>query len=252
MPWRDDKYCMAARHWFLAAYLVPLHVALAILVSRPDLAARVHARIWPAPEVEVPSPFRQTTAAMQRTLDLTVRPGAVWFFGDSIIHMLDTARVTPRALNLGIGEDTIAGVYQRVAGRPALASAAGVVIAAGTNDLLYRTPEAAGQIYAALLARLPPSLPVVASAVLPVDEAARPQLAGRNAVIRRLNTAIAHACAQHPGCLFADAGPRLATQAGSLAPEHHRGDGLHLNASGYRHLIDTLSAAVRQHIPGDG
>lgn len=78
----------------------------------------------------------------------------------------------------------------------------------------------------------------------------RPQ--GRKAASRRFNAAIARACAQHPGCLFADAGPRLATQAGSLAPEHHRGDGLHLNASGYRYLIDTLSAAVRQHIPGDG
>lgn len=243
---------MAARHWLLATYLLGLHAAIGLFVLRPDLAARLRDRIWPSSADEVPSAFRQGTAAMQRTLDFTARPGAVWFFGDSIIHSLDTARVTLRALNLGIGEDTIAGVNQRVGAHPALSGAAGVVIAVGTNDLLYRAPEAAGQIYAALLARLPPSLPVIASAVLPVDETARPQLVGRNAVIRRLNADIAGACGRHPACLFADAGPLLADSAGNLAARNHRGDGLHLSAAGYQYLIDTLAAAVRRRMPADG
>jgi lysophospholipase L1-like esterase len=243
---------MAVRHWFLAAYLLGLHAALGLLVLRPDLAARLRDRIWPNPEVEVASAFRQGTAAMQRTIGFTARPGAVWFFGDSIIHAMDTARITPRALNLGIGEDTVAGVWQRVTEHPTLPTAAGVVIAVGTNDVQYRTPEAAGQFYAALLARLPPALPVVASAVLPVDETARPQLVGRNAAIQRLNALIARACTLHPACLFADAGPRLTDAAGNLAREHHRGDGLHLSPRGYHHLIETLAAAVQARMPADG
>jgi hypothetical protein len=42
---------------------------------------------------------------------------------------------------------------------------------------------------------LPPDKPVIASAVLPVDEQAQPDaLAGRNAAISRLNAAIAKLC----------------------------------------------------------
>ncbi len=245
---------MGFRHWWLVAaalYVAGLHAALALAVLRPDLLARLGQRVWPAPQTEIASPFRQTTAIMQRTLDGTVRPGLVWFFGDSIIQMLDTGRVTGRALNLGIGEDTIAGVLQRVAEHPALPGAAGVVVAVGTNDLLYRGPEEAGRLYGALLRRLPTALPVVASAVLPVDETARPQLAGRNAAIRRLNAEIAGACAERRECLFADAGPLLADKSGNLAREHHRGDGLHLSRSGYERLIGTLAAAVRHRMTAD-
>jgi hypothetical protein len=134
-------------------YLAALHAALVAALFRPDAVwYRIHL-IWPRQRIETVSEFRRITMAMQGMLDLTARQAAVWFFGDSIIQMMDTGRVTERAINLGIGEDTVTGVLVRAGDHPALASAAGIVLAIGTNDLQYRSPDDTAQNYEELLAR---------------------------------------------------------------------------------------------------
>lgn len=232
------------------AYVVLLHLALVVTLCWPDAVwRRIHA-LWP-PRGETISEFRRGMMATQGGIDATARPNAVWFFGDSIIHMLDTGRVTERALNLGIGEDTVSGVLLRIGDHPALPTAAGIVLAIGTNDLRFRSPEEAAQDYGSVLTRSPAEVPVIASAVLPVDERL-PDLAGRNARIKRLNAAIARLCAARSRCTFVDAGPDMVDATGNLAPDLHVGDGLHLSRAGYRILIDTLIPPVRDRLPSRG
>jgi lysophospholipase L1-like esterase len=247
---------MNARQWrtgVVLVYLVALHAALAASLLRPDAVWRRLSLIWPWPPTETVSEFRRTTMATQSMLDLTVRPGAVWFFGDSIIQMMDTGRVTDRAINLGIGEDTVAGVLARAGDHSALASAAGIVLAIGINDLWYRSPDESARGYEALLTRLPRDKPVIASAVLPVNERARPNvLTGRNERIGRLNLSIARLCMARGNCRFVDAGPSLVDETGNLAPAMGLADGIHLSREGYRRLIDSLIAPVRDWIPRGG
>jgi lysophospholipase L1-like esterase len=241
------------RRWVLVAYVAALHLAFAVALIRPEAVSRRIHLLWPGPPAETISPFRLGMVEMQKRLDLTVRPGAIWFFGDSIIQMMDVGRVTTRAINLGIGEDTIGGVASRITDHPALADAGGIVIAVGVNDFWFRSATDAARGYARLLDRLPPGKPIIASAVLPVDErAGRAGLTGRNIQINSLNASISALCASHPACRFVDAGPSLADATGNLAASMHVGDGIHLNGLGYLRLIDTLRAAICDRMPCDG
>ena len=241
------------RTGLLLIYLIALHAALVAALFWPDGVWRRLHLIWPMQPAESVSPFRAGTRAMQRAIDFSARPGAIWFFGDSIVQQMDTGRVTPRTINLGIGEDTINGVLNRIGDHPALPAAGGIVVAVGINDMRFHAPEDAARSYGQLLARLPSAIPIVVSAVLPVDErASRFQLAGWNARIHSLNTAIAELCAARPGCTFADAGPAVADATGNLGRSMHVGDGVHLSKDGYDRLIDVLRQAINQRMPADG
>jgi lysophospholipase L1-like esterase len=237
------------RRGIVLAYIAALHAALVLTVFQPEAVWRRINQVWPSPSEETVSAFRHSMRIIQRTIDITARPSAVWFFGDSIIQMMDIGRITERAINLGIGEDTVTGVLARIGDHPALSGAAGIVLAIGTNDLAWRTAGETTQEYERLLAVLPPEVPVIASAVLPVDErarAGRPE--GQNATIAALNAGIARLCAARGRCYYVEAGPALVDETGNLAPKMHRGDGLHLSQEGYRTLIDTLIPPVRDRL----
>lgn len=221
---RGARWCCAG------ALLLAALLAAALLVQRHRAVDRGEA---------FRNGMRQTLAAVATT----TRPGAIWVLGDSIMQQLDVGRIDPRAANFGIGGDTLGALVPRVGDYPQIAGAAQVLIAIGTNDIAVRPPEQAAADYAALLARLPPGLPLLTSAILPVDETilAAP---GRNARAAELNRRIAALCAVRPGCRFIDAGPRLAAPSGALAPAFHRGDGLHLSPAGYDRLVAALREAI--------
>ncbi len=231
----------------LAVWGLALHGALAAALLYPDAIWRRWHRVWPGRAEETVSPFRRNTMALQARLDLTVQPRAVWVFGDSHVQAMDIGRIAERAVNLGIGEDTVPGLLSRIGAHPALPTAAGVVLAIGINDFAFRDPEEIAASYAVLLARLPAAMPVVVSAVLPVSEHARP--GGFNARIGRLNAALATLCRARPTCRFADAGPLLRDATGAPDPQMYLADGLHLSAEGYRRWIEVLGPAVREGIP---
>ena len=231
----------------LAVWGLALHGALAAALLYPDAIWRRWHRVWPGRAEETVSPFRRNTMALQARLDLTVQPRAVWVFGDSHVQAMDIGRIAERAVNLGIGEDTVPGLLSRIGTHPALPGAAGVVLAVGINDLAFRGPEAIAASYADLLARLPAGMPAVIGAVLPVNERVRP--GGLNARIGRLNAALADLCRARPHCRFADAGPRLRDATGAPDPQMYLADGLHLSAEGYRRWIEVLGPAVREGIP---
>jgi hypothetical protein len=95
--------------------------------------------------------------------------------------------------------------------------------------------------YRQLIDALPTGIPLVVSAVLPVDEqgvAARERSYLRNAAIRELDVGLHALCASRSVCTYADATPLLVDLAGNLAAPLSRGDGWHLGPERRRRRLD--------------
>jgi len=223
------------------AYLVLLHLGLAYLFLSPEGRARVY---WRFPPSNHETPLWRETVAAHARLDATLSPGSAVFIGDSGVQSLNVGAVAPHSVNYGIGSDTIAGVRHRLPRYRSLPAARAIVLLIGSNDLAMRPVEAVAADYAGLVASLPAAPRLVLVAVLPIDE--RSVAAGRrsNQAITELNRTIEGICAKRPSCDMVDAGPMLRDAAGQLRPDLHIGDGLHLNAAGYRILIAGLAAAL--------
>lgn len=175
---------------------------------------------------------RHGLLAHHRRLDGNVAPGALLFLGSSSIQGLAVGDVAERAVNLGVGGETIALLAERLPHYLSLAAARGAVLAIGYNDLGGSEPEAALERYAALLAALPSDLPLLLSGVQPgLLSPARERGA-------RFNAGLAALCARRPRCSFVD----LASALGG--GEHYEADGIHLSPTGYaawkRMLAQTL------------
>ena len=118
-----------------------------------------------------------------------------------------------------------------------------VVLHVGTNDLRYRRPAAIEAPFQRLLGNVPAGVPVIVSAILPVDE--RTFRVYGNAQIAAANQALARACAARPGCRFVDTGAALIDATGNLDRRYHTArDGLHLNAQGVRVWQRALGPAL--------
>lgn len=180
--------------------------------------------------VEFDSAFRNRSGVLRRRAAV-MEPGGVLFVGDSQLALMDIGALTDRAVQLSIPGDTARRVANRIDDY-ALHGARLILIHVGTNDLRFRTPEEMRRPFARILRTVPARTPVILSGILPVDEA----VFGRygNEEVRAANAVIAQACASRPGCTFLDFGATVADATGGLDPRYHRGDGLHLNADGYR------------------
>ena len=165
--------------------------------------------------------------------------GAVALFGDSIAHGLAEFEVSPVAVNFGLGGDTVAGVTGRLRAASADDSASAVVVHVGTNDLARRGADEVAREWASLLDAVPAGVPVVASAVLPVDSDARGPEGGRNGRAAAFNELARAACERRPGCTFVPS-----PFSAPLSRRFHVGDGLHLNRAGSARLARALAEAV--------
>lgn len=230
--------------WILGSYLVLLHVAAGALIWRPELAAALHRRLAD-PEAEAgPSRFVAAMRGHHRRLASNIEPGAVLFLGSSSIQGLDAGAVVDRAVNLGVGSDTVAGLRARWPAR-AVAEARAVVLAIGFNDLSAQPVDAVLARFAELLARIPDTTPVLVSGIQPIDTELVPQrLAGMGAAIRDLNQGYRALCQARPGCWYADTWSALAPARCPARPVHED-DGIHLNARGYTCWKDTLRSGLR-------
>jgi len=186
----------------------------------------------------------RTMVRYQRRMDGNVPDRAVVFIGDSLTQGLCTEAVACPSVNYGIGSDTTVGVLGRLAGYRSLERASAVVLAIGVNDLLFRDNPAIVENHRRILSALPADLPVVCSALLPVNEPVYGPSVVTNARIRELNTALKALCASDPRCQFVDAGPRLVDASGNLEERLQDGDGIHLNAAGNAIWIAELGVAV--------
>jgi lysophospholipase L1-like esterase len=229
-------------------YLIILHLGIAAFILSPEFRAAIAWRLPGAARERQEAYWRSMVAAEAR-LDATVSPGAIYFIGDSGIESLDVGQVADHAVNYGIGGDTITGVMRRLRVYKSLPSARAVVLLVGSNDLIERPAADASKGYASLLAALP-GAPLIAVGVLPIDERAVRYDQGHrdNEEIAKLDKAIKALCDARPSCSFLDLRSRFADESGNLAAAFDWGDGLHLNAAGYRIAIDALRAEIARRL----
>jgi lysophospholipase L1-like esterase len=223
-------------------YLAVLHLGLAYFALSPEGRAGLY---WRFPPREDQTAAWHRMVGAQARLDATVEPGSIVFIGDSGVQSLNVAAISPRSINYGIGGDTTFGVKSRLPHYKSLASAQAVVLLIGSNDLAESDATSTGGRYAELLTALPRGPKLVLIAVLPVDEAIARGTKRTNRAIGELNLLIRRLCENRPSCVVVDAGPELRDGAGNLRRELHVGDGLHLNAAGYRILIGETAAALK-------
>lgn len=228
-------------------YLVLLHLFLGLILAKTDFISRVERKFYP-PTADTP----ELTAHFYRMLkyhkrmDGNVQNGTVVFIGDSISQGLCVSAVAPLSVNFGIGSDTTVGVLKRLPEYKSLKLAGVVVFAIGLCDMTRfdRSNESILKNYEAIIKALPEKLPIVFSALLPVDADGRIRLQGLNERIRLFNNKIEKLCAASPRLFFVNAGPLLADKDGNLSDAFYDSDGVHLNSKGNAIWISELRKIV--------
>lgn len=201
-------------------YLAALHLLLLAIVGVVALRDR------PAPQ----DAFRRQMLGHLARLDRNIGEGAALFLGSSNIQGLHVADVAPNAANLGLGNEQIHELHQRIGTYTALDRARLVVLATGYNDLRVRPPHVALTAYRDLLARLPASLPLVVNGVQP--GAANPLPDATQA----FNAGLRALCAQRPPCAYVD--------LAAIVGPSYEADGIHLNADAYAAWKPALRLAI--------
>jgi lysophospholipase L1-like esterase len=179
-------------------------------------------------------------------MDANVPKGAVVFIGDSITQGLCLSAIVPTSVNYGIGGDTTVGVLQRLQIYGSLQKAGAVVVAIGVNDLKYNsTNEEILRNYANIIEQMPEDIPIILSAIFPIDEEIRTLWPGWNQRILALNTDLKALALKSKNHFFTDTGRLLVDTKGNLADTYHDGDGIHLNAKGNAVWIIELQKTLK-------
>ena len=201
--------------------------------------------------IRVLSRSRDANAIQSRSLPRN----AVVFIGDSIVAGLDATKVSSRpGVNFGIGNDTMAGVLWRLSQYENLNRARAIVLSVGINDVGWRSDEEIVKNYAKILEVLPRGVPIVAAAILPVNEKLIAQahlslISGyrvSNDRIRKINAGIRVEGAKNRNVQFVDARERLVDAEGNLCVKYTVGDGVHLSRDGYSIWQEALGQALKQ------
>jgi len=189
------------------------------------------------------SPHYNTMVTYHKRVDGNVPDQAIIFIGDSITQGLAVAAVTPLAVNYGIGKDTTVGVLERIPKYHSLARAKAIVLAIGVNDLRQRSNEELLANFEAIFSRLPSEVPLIVSAILPVDTRVWPE-PDHNERIDQVNAELKLLCLRYPTSCFVNCSDRLRDAEQNLAANFHIGDGIHLSAAGYTVWIDALRGGL--------
>lgn len=232
-----------AGRWLLWGYLVLVSIVAAVALLRSETAENLWRRATGQPAIVRSSYFDAAMLTHHLRADTSVPRGAVIFLGDSMVQGLATAAVAPLGVNYGIGGETTEGLLRRLPRYHSLARAAGIVIGSGVNDLSIPDESTTEANIARILDALPPGVPVVLSAILPLDSAARAGYASGNARIERVNARLRALAAVRARVRFADVPGNMRAPDGRLLARLHDGDGLHLNAAGYAKWIAALRMA---------
>ncbi len=240
-----DRASKLMKKQIVITYIVFIHVLLGFVLLKSHFFDRSQEKL-------VISQTKQTEAGeyfhhmvrLHTRMDDNVPDGAVIFIGDSITQQLCVSGVVALSVNYGIGGDTTAGVLQRLPKYRSIKRAAAIVVAVGINDLNFRTNEQILRNYLLIAEQKPKKVPVIFSAVLPVDEKAHEGWRGWNQRIQALNADLKSFISKSKNLFFVDGGYLLVDGQGNLAREYHAGDGLHLNARGYAIWMKELQKAI--------
>lgn len=227
------------------SYLVGLHAFLALVLWKSDFLSRAQKMFCGMPPDQEITEHYSRMLRYQARMDGNVPDGSVFFIGDSLTQGLCSDAVISPSVNYGIGSDTTVGVLRRLPEYHSLQRASAVVIAIGVNDLMFRHNREIVANYSRILQELSSGLPVVCSAVLPINEAVYDgPSAVNNQRICDLNASLKVLASNRPGCVFLDVGGSLVDQEGNLLAALHDGDGVHINSEGNRIWIDGLRVAI--------
>jgi lysophospholipase L1-like esterase len=236
------------RNLLFISYFFAIHLLLIIVLIKTDFLLRAGYRFSLIDNIqpEFTACYEQTKKILDR-MDANTPDGSVIFIGSSLIQGLSVAAVAREAVNFGIGTDTTAGVLNRLSNYKSIRQASALVIYVGGNDFKRRNNDEILKNYSEITQLIPPQVPVVVNAILPVDENARSDLAGRNARSKELNSRLKLLCANRAAdCLFLDPTTRFIDSSGNLKKQYHDGDGVHLNGSGNLIWIQELKEVVRK------
>lgn len=223
-------------------YFTVLHVLVVLMLVKSDFIEKVGYKfgVYTAPELS--SYFDRITTYHFR-MDGNVPDNATIFIGDSITQGLATSAIARLSVNYGIGSDTTLGVLNRVRKYESLTRANAIVLAIGVNDLSRRSDEQIITNYKDILDSLPKNIPVVVSAILPVDERIQ-AVSSENKRIIRVNILLDELTRAYDAVTFSDAGSLLRGSGNNLKSDFHVGDGVHLNSEGYQIWIQELRHAL--------
>lgn len=230
------------------AYILCIHLFLGFVLLKSDFIQRVESKLGfgQNAQFEITDHFHRMLRYHSR-MDDNVPDGAVVFIGDSITQGLCVSAVVPSSVNYGIGSDTTIGVLQRLPKYKSIGRACAVVVAIGINDMKFRSNEEILRNYSAIAGQMPENVPVIFSAVLPLDEKVRDEWQGRNQDrIRLLNSELENLTNEFEHLFFVDAGALLIDAQGNLADEFHDGDGVHLNSKGNAIWIQQLQMVINK------
>ncbi len=224
-------------------YLVMVHVFLGLIIVKTDIVSRIQAKLGFEVLNDELTPHYHMMLAFHRRVDQNVPDNSVIFIGDSLIEGLAVSAVSPESINFGIGLDTTVGVIRRLPFYKSISRAKAVVIAIGINDLKRRDTEEILKNYEKIIGLIPSTIPILFSAVLPVDELVSKNM-GFNERILKLNKGLSKICVKNPRLYLLDIGPLITASNGNLLNSYNIGDGIHLNSLGNEIWISNLKKWV--------
>lgn len=196
--------------------------------------------------------FATTMAGHLSRLDSITSSPRVLFLGSSTFQALDTAAVTPKALNLSIGGETLTELGKRVSSYRNVKVALATVLNSGFNDLASNCQALNRAQLDALLGQLPQQAPLLVLGLqTPSEGVLASRCAGRlEALIQEANSALKAVCESRTHCRFINHPTSLATasQRADLLSQ----DGIHLSTLGYAHLVKVLRGALPENLRATG
>ncbi len=232
---------------FKIAYVLCIHILLVVVLLKSDFIERVEHKIGISGQPEITVHFNRMLSYHSR-MDANVPRGAIIFIGDSITQGLCVSAVITPSVNYGIGSDTSFGVLQRLPVYKSIANASAVVIAIGINDFIFRSNIEILKNYTLIVEQIPKRVPIIFSAVLPLDEkihAKKWQGVNQNR-IKNLNSKLKDLTAKFANTFFVDASPLLVDGEGNLSNAYYMIDGIHLNSQGNAIWIQELKKALEK------
>ena len=226
------------------AYLVLLHGLLALVLWKSEFFLQVQRKLGAPPPVQEITEHYKRMLRYHVRMDGNVPDRSVVFIGDSLTQGLCTDAIACPSVNYGVGSDTTVGVLARLPEYQSLRRASAIVLAIGVNDIKFRDNQHIVQNYGRILQALPQGVPIVCSAVLPVNEPVYGPSDVNNSRILDLNAALKTLCSNDARFVFVDAGSSLVDASGNLSTAFQDGEGIHLNAAGNRIWIDELRKAI--------
>ena len=225
------------------AYLVLLHAFMIAVLVQTDILARVQNKLVSNVEQEEITPFYYAMVDFHKRVDKNIPDNSVIFLGDSLIQGLAVSSVASPAINFGIGADTTEGLIQRILYYSAISRSQAVVVAIGINDLNRRNNKEIMSNYAKIISLIPSNIPILFSAVLPIDEGIL-NTSPFNERIRNLNSELEELCGNSQRLYFLDITNQLKDPDGGLSGKFHIADGLHLNGLGNAIWITRLKEGL--------